>query len=364
MRPNWRRAWPSLSTLFTTVAGGAPGRSPGQRAGGERERPEGLLCRLDWTVLRPLATRLGGDERSLLRGPGLELTAVREYQPGDDVRQIDWNSTARTGQPCVRESLAERALDVWLVLDLSGSIDWGTAQCLKRDRLTEFAAVAGRLLGSRGHRLGALLFADRPLRIVPPATGRAHLLRLLDVVREQPRQAGRGRTDLAAALAHAGAAFRRRSLVIVVSDFLAPDGWQAPLGTLAQRHETVAVRLHDPREGELPDVGIVTLEDPETGRQLVVDTHDRRLRERYRQAARVQADRLVADLAACGVDLLPLGTDAGLLPALVRFLDARSARRVARAEHRTRDGRRSPTGDALAHGHFSRRVLVPPGGAQ
>ncbi|MDQ5853185.1 MAG: DUF58 domain-containing protein, partial [Chloroflexota bacterium] len=173
-----------------------PARPPRQG-----ETAEGLLRRLQWTVLRPLATMLGGDERSLVRGPGMELTEIREYQPGDDVRYIDWNITARADRPFVREAHVERALDAWLILDLSASIDWGTAQCLKRDRAAEFAAVAGQLLGRYGNRVGALLFAERPLCFVPPRTGRTHLQHVLAAINGEPRQAGHGRTDLAAALA-------------------------------------------------------------------------------------------------------------------------------------------------------------------
>jgi uncharacterized protein (DUF58 family) len=299
-------------------------------APGPQEPPDALLRRLSWTVLRPLAVSLGGDERSVVRGPGMEISEVREYQPGDDVRHIDWNLTARSDRPYVRESDTERALDVWLLLDLSGSIDWGTAECTKRTRALEFAAVAGRLLGGHGNRLGMLPFAERPLGIVPPGAGHNHLLRALGSLGDVPRQEARGATDLAGALKHASDVIRRRSLVLVVSDFLAPDGWQAQLSKLAARHEVVAVRLRDPREESLPDVGILTFEDPETGRQLTVDTGDKRLRERFAEAAREQASRVSADLAACKVDGLVLGTDAPLLPELARFLHLRRARKQRR----------------------------------
>ncbi len=296
-----------------------------------REPMEALLRRLRWTMLRPLATRLGGDERSLVRGPGLELAELREYQPGDDVRHIDWNLTARADRPYVREAHVERALDVWLLVDVSSSVDWGTAECLKRDRALEFAAVASHLLGRHGNRIAALLFAERPLGFVPPGAGRAHLLRLLAAVREEPRQRVRGGTDLAAALARADALIGRRSLVVVVSDFLAPDGWQRELRRLAVRHEVVAVVLGDPRELELPDVGLVTFEDPETGEQLLVDTADRRLRERFRRAAQARGERLAAQLVGAGADRLGVRTDEPLLPALVRFLEVRRVRRAPRA---------------------------------
>ena len=262
-----------------------------------------------------------------MRGFGLELSELREYQPGDDVRHIDWNTTARTDRPFVREAYAERALDVWLVVDVSPSVDWGTVRRLKRDLAVELAAVVGLLLGRQGNRIGALLFAERPRALVPPGTGRAHLLRLLTCLRDEPRRDGLGQTDLAAALGQIRAFARRRSLILVVSDFLVPDGWQAAIGPLAHRHEVVAVRLRDPRESELPDVGPVTLEDPETGGQLLVDTGDRRLRERFAAAAAVQDERIRADLARRGVDQLVLATDADLVPALVRFLTARTYRR-------------------------------------
>jgi uncharacterized protein (DUF58 family) len=210
---------------------------------------------------------------------------------------------------------------------------------LKRDRAVEFAAVAGQLLNRRGHRLGALFFDERPLGLIPPGAGRVHLLRLLAGLRDQPRPTAGGPTDLAAALAQAGRVTRRRSLVLVASDFLVPGGWQAPLGRLAQRHEVVAVWLRDPRESELPDVGLVTLEDPETGKQLTVNTGDRRLRQRFQEAALAQADGIRADLTGCGADHLILGTDEELLPALIRFLNARRRRRTRRAH-------RAPTGHA------------------
>jgi uncharacterized protein (DUF58 family) len=295
------------------------------------EPVEALLQRLRWTLLRPLATRLGGDERSLLQGDGMEIVELREYQPGDDVRRIDWNVTARSDRPYVRESHVERSLDVWLLIDVSASVDWGTAECLKRDRAVELTGVAGQLLGRQGNRVGAMLFADKPLGFVPPSAGRAHLLRLLAAVREEPRQAARGQTDLAAALRRAETLLRHRSLVVVVTDFLAPDGWQPALRRLAARHEVVATVLHDPRESDLADVGLVTFEDPETGQQLVVDTGSRRLRERFRAAAAARAESLRTELARAGADVLAVGTDEALLPTLIRFLDDRHRQRARRA---------------------------------
>jgi uncharacterized protein (DUF58 family) len=305
---------------------------------GEWEPTRTLLRRLRWSLVHPLATRLNGDERSRLVGPGVEFAGVREYQPGDDIRRIDWNLTARSNTPFIREAQADGAIDVWLVVDVSPSVDWGTGLCLKRYRAIELAAVAGQLLARHGNRLGLLLFADRPLGIVPPATGRAHLERVVGRLRMHPRSRSRGPTDLRGALEAVRRLARRPSLIVVTSDFLVPDGWAEALRLLAQRHEVVAARLRDPRESDLPDVGLVTFEDPETGEQLTVNTSSKRLRERFAQAAAAQAERIKTSLTECGVDQVVLGTDEDTLPALAAFLDARRRRRGARWA-----GRRGPS---------------------
>lgn len=293
-----------------------------------------LLRRLEWTVLRPLASRLGGDERSLLLGPGMEIDELREYQPGDDVRQMDWNMMARLGKPYVRQSRVTRALDVWLALDVSPSVNWGTARMLKRERAVEFITVVGQIFLRHNHHVGALLFADSPLSMIPPAAGQQHLLRLVGAAMEGVNPSGSRATDLRAALARFERVLPRRSFIILVTDFLAPPGWQSVLLRLVQRHEVVAVCLRDPRESELPDVGVIALEDPETGRQLVVDTGNAALRERFHAAAAEQAARLRSDLSAAGVDLLELSTGDDLLPALVRFLEKRRSQAALRTrEH-------------------------------
>ena len=312
-----------------------------------------LLRRLEWTVLRPLASRLGGDERSLLLGAGMEIDELREYQPGDDVRQMDWNMMARLGKPYVRQSRVTRALDVWLALDVSPSVDWGTARMLKRERAVEFVSVVGQIFLRHNHHVGALLFADAPLAMIPPSAGQQHLLRLVDAVSNEANRAGSGATDLHAALTRFERALPRRSFIILVTDFLTPPGWQNVLLRLVQRHEVVAVCLRDPRESELPDVGMIALEDPETGRQLVVDTGNAALRERFQAAAAEQAARLRADLSAAGVDLLELSTADDLLPVLVRFLEKRrrqatllNREHAAKAAASTRTMRKE-AGDAL-----------------
>jgi len=294
------------------------------------EPMDALLRRLRWTVLRPLATHLGGDERSLVRGQGLEISELREYQAGDDVRHIDWNVTARADRPYVREAYVERALDVWLLIDVSPSVAWGTAECLKRDRAVELTAAAGSVLGRHGNRLAALLFADAPFGFLAPGAGRPHLLRILASIEHEPARRMHGATDLAAALRRAATLIRRPSLVVLLSDFLVPHGWADSLRRLSARHEVVAFVLRDPREAELPDVGLLTFEDPETGQQLVVDTANRKLRDRFKHAAQAQADALRTELIGAGADHVFVGTDEPLLPAFIRFLAARRARRARR----------------------------------
>jgi uncharacterized protein (DUF58 family) len=290
-----------------------------------------LLRRLRWSVLRPLARRANGDEPSRMSGPGVEFAQVREYQPGDDVRRIDWPLTARSDRPYIREAHDERGLDVWLVVDVSPSIDWGTAQGLKRDLAVELAAVAGELLGHRGNRLGLILFADSIVGIVPPGAGHAHVERIVGRVRDEPRRTAKGATDLAGALGVLPRMVRRASMVVLVTDFLVPDGWAERLRSLARRHEVIAVRMVDPREMDLPDIGVTTFEDPETGVQLTVDTGDAGLRRRFRAAAARQSTTIDATLQSCGVEVVHLETNGELLYTMASFLDARRRQTRPRA---------------------------------
>jgi uncharacterized protein (DUF58 family) len=286
---------------------------------------EELLRRLRWPVLRRLAVHPGGDERSRLRGAGIEYADVREYQAGDDPRAIDWNLTARSDRTYVREATPDRGADVWLLVDSSRSLDWGTARCLKRQTALELATAAAHLLARRGNRVGALLFGERVHGVVRPASGRNAQLRLVAILERALAEGAEGPSDLARALTEAGRLLRRPSLVVLVSDFLVPDGWQRPLSSLALRHEVVAAWISDPREREIPDVGLVTFEDPESGRQLLVDTRNRRLRERFRAAAAEQRLALERDLTAAGVAIAELSTDQELIPQLVRFFERRRA---------------------------------------
>lgn len=280
-----------------------------------------------WPVLRRLGFHPGGDERSSLRGAGIEYSDVREYQAGDDPRSIEWNITARSDRPYVRESLPDRGVDAWLLVDVTRSLDWGTARCLKRDIGTEFLAVVGQLLVARGNRVGALLFDEKVREIIPPASGRTALLQLIARVERRGKQGAEGVTNLAQALREAGRLVRRASLVLVLSDFMTADGWQQPMRTLAIRHETVAIWIVDPREREIPDIGVVTFEDPETGKQLLVNTADARLRARFKAAADEQRQALRSELRRSRVAVAELSTDDELVPQLVRFMKERETLR-------------------------------------
>jgi uncharacterized protein (DUF58 family) len=298
---------------------------PADGEGRERRYSNAVLRRLRWPVARRLGVHAWGDERSRRMGPGVEYADVREYQWGEDARLIDWNLTARSDRPFVRESHPDRGLDVWLIVDTSRSLDWGTTYSLKRDVAAELLAAATLLLSRHGNRVGAILFDSELRRVLAPRAGRTGRLGLLARLEsESARPSGDGkRTDLARTLARAGDLIRRPSLVLVVSDFLVEAGWQRPMRALSIRHELVAVRISDPREGELPDVGVVVLEYPETGAQIEVDTSGRGLRDRYRAAAGEQRRRLLADLRRAGVSALELTTAEPVLPQLVAYLRRR-----------------------------------------
>ncbi len=296
-----------------------------------------LLRRSRWPVLRRLGFHPGGDERSSLRGAGLEYSDVREYQPGDDPRTIEWNITARSDRPFVRESLPDRGLDAWLLVDITRSLDWGTARCLKRQLAIEFSAVVGQLLIGRGNRVGALLFDDRVRSIIPPSAGRTALLQLIARmeraadVQHVPSPSGGGQggggTDLGRALTEAGRLIRRPSMMVLISDFMTPGGWQQPLSALAIRHEVVAAWITDPREREIPDVGLVTFEDPESGEQILVDTRSAHLRARFQEAAKAQRATIRTDLLRARAGVAELSTAAEIVPQLVAFIKQRDAQR-------------------------------------
>ncbi|NDP61958.1 DUF58 domain-containing protein [Polaromonas sp.] len=290
------------------------------------ESADHLLRRLEWTVLRRLDGLLQGDYRTLFRGTGMDLADLREYQYHDDVRHIDWNVTARLQQPHVRVFTEDREMSAWFLLDLSPSMDFGSSDQRKRQVLTDFVAVLARLLTRHGNRVGAMLYGSGVDAVLPARSGRPHVLNLLHTLRSRPEAPSAGPTRLHELLASAANLVRRRSTVFVVSDFITEAGWEAPLGQLAQRHDVVAVRLLDPLELELPDLGLIPITDAETGEQLLVDTHDAGFRKRFaRIAAQREADLRQA-LGNAGVDTLELSTDDDLTNAIMRFTDLRKQR--------------------------------------
>jgi uncharacterized protein (DUF58 family) len=290
--------------------------------------PEAVLQRLDWHVVRRLDGLLQGEYRSLFRGPGLDLAGLREYQPGDDVRAIDWNVTARTTTPYIREYTEDREITAWFLLDLSPSVDYGTTGDgrLKRTVLVDFVATLARVLTRRGNRVAAVLDGGGRRRVVPVASGRAGVLRLVDELLAEPMLDHAPATDLAGLLDEAARSIRRRSVVVIVSDFISTPGWERPLHLLDRRHELLAVRLVDPRETALPDVGLVLLRDAETGEQLEVDTGDAGFRRRFAEAATTREAELRGAFARIGVDLMTLSTDDDLVRAIVRMAQERRRR--------------------------------------
>jgi uncharacterized protein (DUF58 family) len=280
-----------------------------------------ILRRLELTITRKLDGLLQGDYRGLVPGHGSELGETREYQPGDDTRRIDWNVTARMQVPHVRETIADRELEMWLLIDQSASLDFGTADCEKRDLAVNGAAAVGFLTARSGNRLGAILLRPGEAPVVVPArSGRAHLQALLHKVITAPRKEGAGPTDLAAGLERLGATMRRRGLAVVISDWLDPIEWSMPLRRLAVRHDLLAIEVVDPREMTLADVGMLHVVDPETGRVRELQTSDAGLRERYAAAARQQRDEISAAIRSAGGSHLVLRTDEDWLGALVRFV--------------------------------------------
>jgi uncharacterized protein (DUF58 family) len=281
---------------------------------------DALLRALDVTIGRRVEGILAGDYRSAVLGSGTELAQVRPYVAGDDVRQIDWNVTARTGEPHVRVQLAERVMVTWLVLDTSLSMQFGTADRRKADVAEGVALAVGHVATRRGNRLGIVTFGGVDPTLLPPRQGRVGLLGLLSALRDDGDHSAVGATSLGAALTQTAALARQRALVVVVSDFRGPFDWRRPLLQLAGRHDVVAVEIRDPREQELPNVGDLWLVDPETGEQLRVDTRDSRLRERFKQAAAEERSGLARTLATLGVRHVVLSTSGDWLRTLALFL--------------------------------------------
>jgi uncharacterized protein (DUF58 family) len=291
-----------------------------------KQTPEAVLRRLEWTVIRRLDGALHGDYRTLFRGHGLDLADLREYVYHDDVRRIDWNVTARLQTPYVREYNEEREIAAWFLLDLSPSVAFGSGHQEKRSVAAEFVAVLARVLTRHGNRVGALLYGSSVDTVIPARAGRRQVLHILHRLQQRPAPQGPSTTNLRELLLTAYRVAPRRSLVFVVSDFVSTPGWAEPLALLAHRHDVVAVRLYDPMEMELPDLGLVVVQDAETGEQLFVDTHDRRFRDRFATIAAEREGELRAAFRNAAVDALELATDDDLVDAVLRFADLRKRR--------------------------------------
>jgi len=289
--------------------------------------PERILHRLDWHVIRPLDGYLQGDYRSLFRGFGVDFSDLREYQPGDDIRYIDWNVSARMDTPYVRQYMEDREVIAWFLLDLSPSVDFGSIDNQKRDVLIDFVAAVARLLTRHGNRVGAMMFGRSIQRIVPAKGGRLQVLRLINDLLNQPRLSNTQMTDLSILLKGGLHSIKKRSWVFIVSDFISTPGWERALTLLNQRHEVIAVRLWDPREVELPDVGPLVMEDVETGEQMYVDTHNKKFRQNFRELMTQRESLLNESFNQTGVDVLSLSTGQDLLQALAKFVLLRKQRR-------------------------------------
>ena len=306
--------------------------------------PERLLARLEWRVIRRLDGRLMGGYRTAHRGTGTDLAGLRDYVEGDDARHIDWNVTARLNEPQLRVFTEDRELTAWLLLDRSASMAAGVPGRGKDDVLTELALVLARLFGRGGNRVGALLYdtglydtgpaGTGSVRTIPPGTGRRHALRIgAELARSaagsRARNGQPGRTtDLAAMLDAVAKLARRRALIVVVSDFIGDGDWGRSLLRLVPRHEVVALRITDTADDELPDVGLVVIEDAETGEQLVVDSSDPLLRARLRAGVAERDTRLAAGMSRAGVPLHRIGTDADLATALIEVVASTQRRRA------------------------------------
>ena len=285
--------------------------------------PLELLRALEIEVGRRLSGMLAGEYRSSRYGDGVELAQVRPYEAGDDVRKMEWNVTARTGVPHVRVHLAERALATWLVLDTSPSMQFGTADRRKADVADGVAIATGHVATRRGNRLGVTTFGDSKPTTLPPAQGRSGLIGLLATLQREPEQQHVGATSLGEALRRTGAIARQRGIIVIVSDFRGPLDWRKPLLELMGRHEVLAVEIRDAREQELPDVGELWLVDPETGRQIRVDTHSANLRARFAWAAAEERSGVARVLSALGIPHVVLSTSGDWLRAYATFLGAR-----------------------------------------
>ncbi|GAA1604830.1 DUF58 domain-containing protein [Actinoplanes couchii] len=289
--------------------------------------PDRLLRRLEWKLGRRLDGRLQGSYRTVWHGSGFDFTDLRVYTPEDDVRHIDWNVTARLDEPFVRQYTEDREMTAWLVVDRSASMRFGGGSG-KESTAAELAVSIARLISQGGNRVGAILYDNAGHRLIPPRTGRDQILRIArDLTADIVPKKSDKTTDLTAMLRFAATTTsRRRSLVFVMSDFIGDPGWDRPLAQLTHRHEVVVIRVVDPSELELPDLGLVLVEDAETGEQLLVDTSDPLLRARLTEQVGAREDELAAGMRKAGVDAHRITTDQDMMATLVDMV-RRSGRR-------------------------------------
>jgi uncharacterized protein (DUF58 family) len=291
--------------------------------------PDRLLRRLEWHVVRRLDGHLQGAYRTVFRGIGLDFDNLREYTAEDDVRHIDWNVTARLDEPYVRQYTEDRDLTAWLVLDQSASMRFGAAQHGKDSVLAQIAVCLARMFTQHGNRVGAILYDNRHQQLIPPRTSRNHVLHLThQLTRPAPVQVDGSTTDLAAMLRLAATTARRRSLIFVLSDFIGEVDWEPELSRLSHRHEVVVMRIVDPMELDLPDLGLVLIEDAETGEQLLADTSDPLFQQRLRAEVDAREAAITSAMQRSGVTAHRIGTDEDLAKSLVDMV-RRSKRRRA-----------------------------------
>lgn len=298
--------------------------APSQRAAPTDIDARALLARVAWTSARRLDGLLQGNYRTLFRGAGMMLADIREYEPRDDVRYMDWNVTARMQTPHVREHEEDRELAAWFLLDLSPSVDFGSQGVTKREVAAQVIATLGHLLQQHGNRLGAIVERGQTqLDVLPARSSRRHLLRMLQHVLSAPAQSTQSLTDLSGLLTRANRLIKQRSAVFILSDFYASAGWHKALAMLARRHDVVAIRLVDPIEQSLPNMGMLTMRDAETGEQIFVDTADSSFRRRFSQQVTEHETNLMNALMRAGVDCLELSTNQAVQDGLIRFIHER-----------------------------------------
>ncbi len=320
MSPTTPRRRPRRATTAprSRVAITAPERTPARPGPGPI--PPTVLRSLDLAVLRRVESLVPGEHLTSQVGGGTELAMIRPYRPGDDVRHIDWNVTARMREPHVRVHVGERAMTAWLLLDVSASMTFGTADRRKADVAEGVALAIGHVATRRGNRLGVVAIGGGQPRIMRPRQGRLGLLALLAELRIEPEADGAGPTALGDAVRKTAALARNRGLVVVVSDFRGDRDWEAPLRALRGRHGVLAVEVRDPRELELPPVGDLWFTDPETGRQLSVNTSRRGVRKRFAKAAAAEREEVAAALRRAGAEHLVLSTEGDWLRSLAGHL--------------------------------------------